>query len=656
MANYLYASLGWLPGAPADFSAQCRALVNGGLDTQGADIGRQIRRLATHALDENQLIRLGKSIAAARGNGRSLAPLTPLRLGVIGNGTLDHLALPLVASAARHGVALDYMVGHYDQVLQEALAPDSEINAAQLDAVLIAVDYRGLPLVATPGDQTKAQATVDAALQLLDAVARGIRQHGNALPILQTLAPPPEALFGSRDAAIPGTLRNLIDQINHGLVRRAAASEDLLFDVNALAQTVGLANWHSPSQYNLAKYPFADAYLPLYADHVGRLLGAARGKSRRALILDLDNTLWGGVIGDDLLEGIRVAQGDAVGEAHLSVQKLALELRERGVVLAVSSKNDDKTARLPFQKHPEMLLRENHFAVFQANWNDKATNIQAIAKELSLGLESFVFLDDNPVERNLVREMLPEVAVPELPDDPSLYARTLNAAGYFEALAFLAEDRERAGYYQDNARRVALQSQAGDLDAYLKSLDMQITFAPFDEVGRSRIVQLINKSNQFNLTTRRYTVADVVELESEPENFSLQVRLTDTFGDNGMIAVVICRPLRDAARGYGSGSTGDTWDIDTWLMSCRVLGRKVEEMVLSEVLAHAARSGVTRLVGRYVPTDRNALVKDHYAKLGFTAIDELDDGTTVWEIATDVCSPVPHFAVHRIGFDVEMLT
>jgi FkbH-like protein len=655
MANDLYAGLQWLPAAPADFSAQCRSLASAGPNGGAISTGSQIRRLATHALDENQLIRLGKSITAARHDGRSLAPLTPLRLGLIGNGTLDHLALPLIASAARHGVALDCVLGHYDQVLQEALAPDSEINSAKLDAVLIAVDYRGLPMAATPGDDTQAQVSVDSALQYLDAVARGIRQYGNALPIVQTLAPPPETLFGSRDAAIAGTLRNLVERVNHELVRRAATSEDLLFDVNVLAQTVGLANWHSPSQWNLAKYPFADDFLPLYAEHVGRLLGAARGKSRRALVLDLDNTLWGGVIGDDLLDGIKVAQGDATGEAHLCVQKLALELRERGVVLAVSSKNDDSTARLPFQKHPEMLLRENHFAVFQANWNDKATNIQAIAKELSLGLESLVFLDDNPVERNLVRELLPEVAVPELPDDPALYARTLNAAGYFESLAFLAEDRQRAAFYQDNARRVALQSQAGDLDAYLKSLDMQITFAPFDDVGRSRIVQLINKSNQFNLTTRRYTEADVAQLEADSENFTLQVRLTDTFGDNGMIAVVICRPHREASSGNGHASAG-SWDIDTWLMSCRVLGRKVEDMVLSEVRAHAARRGVTRLIGLYIPTERNALVKDHYAKLGFTPLGEQDGGITVWEMATDVHSPVPHFVVHRTGFEALLPT
>ena len=652
MTNDLHTSLGWLTPPPKDFPAQCRAIANAEPDQGVVNVGMQIRRLATHGLDENQLIRLGRSISAAHRNGCKLAPLTPLRLGVIGNGTLDHLALPLVASAARHGVALDYVLGHYDQVLQEALTPDSEINAAQLDAVLIAVDYRGLPLVPTPGDEAKAQLSVDAALQYLDTVARGIRQHGNALPIVQTLAPPPESLFGSRDSAIPGTLRNLIERINQGLIRRAASTEDLLFDVNALAQTVGLSNWHSPSQWNLAKYPFADVFLPLYAEHAGRLLGAARGKSRRVLVLDLDNTLWGGVIGDDLLDGIRVAQGDAVGEAHLSVQKLALELRERGVVLAVSSKNDDSTARLPFQKHPEMLMRENHFAVFQANWNDKATNIRAIAKELSLGLESMVFLDDNPVERNLVREMLPEVAVPELPDDSSLYARTLNAAGYFEALAFLAEDRQRASFYQDNARRVALQGQAGDLDAYLKSLDMQITFAPFDEVGRSRIVQLINKSNQFNLTTRRYTEADVAQLEGERENFTLQVRLTDTFGDNGMIAVVICRPHSQTRRSDGCEGA-DTWDIDTWLMSCRVLGRKVEETVLREVQAHAARRGITRLIGYYVPTDRNALVKHHYAKLGFRPFGERDGGVTIWEISTDTLSPIPHFVTHRVGFDVE---
>ncbi|HEX7507772.1 MAG TPA: hypothetical protein VF550_13425 [Polyangia bacterium] len=254
-------------------------------------------------------------------------------------------------------------------------------------------------------------------------------------------------------------------------------------------------------------------------------------------------------------------------------QRTALMLRDRGVVLAVSSKNTDEIARQPFRKHPEMLLRQEHIAVFQANWNDKATNIKAIAKELSLGLDAMVLLDDNPVERGLVRQLLPQVAVPELPDDPALFARTLLAAGYFEAIAFSGEDRQRAEFYQNNSRRVELQKQAGDVDAYLASLNMQMTLQPFDDTGRARIAQLINKSNQFNLTTRRYTEAEV-----------------------------------------------------------------------------RAR-GVRRLVGRYLPTEKNKLVEDHYAKLGFALLEAQNDGSTRWELQVDD-APVASlpFAVQRVGF------
>jgi FkbH-like protein len=257
-----------------------------------------------------------------------------------------------------------------------------------------------------------------------------------------------------------------------------------------------------------------------------------------------------------------------------------------------------------------MLLKEEHIAVFQANWNDKATNIKAIAKELALGTDAMVFLDDNPVERNLVRQMLPEVAVPELPSDPALYARTLAAAGYFETIVFSDEDIKRAGFYQDNAKRVELQKQAGDIDAYLASLGMEITFQPFDETGRARIAQLINKSNQFNLTTKRYTEAQVAAAEQDRDCFTLQVRLTDTFGDNGMISVIICRPQATAA-----------WEIDTWLMSCRVLGRQVEPTTLNLIAREAQKLGARRLIGTYLPTKKNAMVKDHYVKLGFTVME-----------------------------------
>lgn len=633
----LYAGLRWLPAAPADFATQCRALP-GSADP----IGRQAQRLASHALDENQLNRLANALGKARAAGVSFAPLTPFRLGIVSNATSHFLVPVLVATAARHGIALECVEADYGQAMQAALDPDSALNRAGCDAVLVAIDARGLPLACTPGDAAAAQQTVEAALAQLLTIRDGFRKHGGGktVCILQTLPRPVDSLFGSFDSALAGTPRQLIDELNRMLAQSVAGSDDLLFDVAHLADTVGLARFHDPKLWNLAKLPFSSELLPLYADQACRLVAALRGKSKKCLVLDLDNTLWGGVIGDDGLDGILLGQGDATGEAHLDVQRTALALRQRGVVLAVSSKNTDEVARQPFAKHPEMLLREDHIAVFQANWQDKASNITAIAEELKLGLDSLVFLDDNPVERELVRRLLPEVAVPELPSDPALYGRTLLAAGYFESITFSPEDRQRADQYQDNARRVALQKQSGDVDGYLASLNMRLTFQPFDDAGRARIAQLINKSNQFNLTTRRYTEPEVALVQRDPAAFTLQVRLADSFGDNGMISVLICRQVEDA------------WEIDTWLMSCRVLGRKVEQAVLRELIEQARARGVTRLLGRYLPTEKNKLVEQHYEKLGFTLLERGADGSSSWQLQVDevpVSGELP-MQIERLGF------
>ena len=445
----LYQSLSWLPAPPADFAARCRQAL-----ASGAELGARVQALASYALDENDLNRIAKLITQARDAGRSLAPLLPFRLGILSNATTDFVVPVLIASAARHGIALECVVSGYGQVVQEALSPDSAINRERLDAVLIAVDYRGYPLASALGDADAAKAGVEAALGQLQTIRTAISANHRTICIVQNIAAPAEPLFGSLDQLVSGSLRSMIDELNRGIAQSLAG--DILFDVASLAATVGLAEWHSPAQWNLAKLPFSSTYLPLYGEHVARIVAAMRGKSRRCLITDLDNTLWGGVVGDDGVEGIQLAQGDATGEAYLDVQRYLLALRQRGVVLAVSSKNNDETARLPFRKHPEMLLREEHFAVFQANWNDKATNIKAIADELSLGLDAMVLLDDNPAERGLVRELLPQVAVPELPDDPALYVRHLSAAGYFEAVTFSSEDQKRADFYQGNARRVSI--------------------------------------------------------------------------------------------------------------------------------------------------------------------------------------------------------
>ena len=637
MSRELFESLSWLPRPPLDFSHRCRLALD-----FPADLGKRLQSLAGYALDENQLNRIAKVVARARENGCSLAPLVPFRLGILSNSTTDFIVPVLIATAARHGIALECIASDYGQVVQEALSPDSAVNSQKPDAVLIAVDYRGYPLNSAIGDADAARATVEAALGQIQTIRSGIRTNSNALCILQNLAPPVELLFGSLDKVVPGSLRGVIEEVNRSIAESIGGTPDVLLDVAGLAAMVGLAEWHSPEQWNMAKLPFSSTYLPLYADHVARTIAALRGKSRRCLIMDLDNTLWGGVIGDDGLEGIQLAQGDATGEAYLSVQRYALALRERGVVLAVSSKNNDEVARSPFRKHPEMLLREEHIAVLQANWNDKATNIKAIADELALGLDEMVFLDDNPIERGIVREFLPQVAVPELPADPALFVRTLNAGGYFEAVAFSNEDIKRAEFYQDNARRVALEKKIGDVDAYLASLQMVITFQPFDETGRARISQLINKSNQYNLTTRRYTEAEVAAAERDPDCFTLQVRLADSFGDNGMISVVICRLV-------GQG----VWEFDTWLMSCRVLGRRVENMVLQEVLSHGKSAGIRKLIGTYVPTERNRLAETHYQKLGFTQVTREPNETTVWELDVESAEvETAPMEIHRVGFDV----
>jgi len=618
----LYAELKWLQKAPDDISQRIKSL-----DFSSNLLGRELQALASHSLDLNQSARLAKAISKARER-ESLHPLVPFRLAILSNSTTDLLLPTLVTSAARYGIALEVIQSSYDQVVQEALTPDSKVNRSKPDAVLLALDYHALPIKLSLGDTDASAAAVQGVIGYLQALRDGIKKNSNALCIFQSFAPPVEMLFGSLDRVLPGTMRSLISEINRELAKFVIDSGDVLLDVASLAETVGLASWHDIQAWNIGKFPFSHDFIPLYGDHVGRTIAAIRGKSRKVLVLDLDNTLWGGVIGDDGLEGIKIAQGDARGEAHLAVQRLALDLRQRGVILAISSKNTDDVARQPFLKHPDMLLKLDHLAVFQANWNDKATNIQAIAEELSLGLDSIVFLDDNPVERGLVRKLLPQVAVPELPEDPAYYARTLSAAGYFDAVAFASEDIKRAEFYQDNAKRASLQKQIGGVDAYLASLDMVVTFQPFDAAGRARIVQLINKSNQYNLTTRRYTDPEVADAESDPAVFTLQVRLADIFGDNGMISVVICRP----------GEVGE-WMIDSWLMSCRVLGRKVEDMVLREILEHARRASIRRLLGVYKPTERNELVIDHYAKLGFTKLSEESTGLTRWEFQVDGSGP-----------------
>lgn len=625
------ADLPWLPPAPHDFRQRCRTLL-----TDDGHAGPAVADLSRYQLDGNDLFILSQTISKLATAGRNLDPLVPLKVAILGNGTTKLWAPALAASAARHGVALSTAIAEYDQVLQEALDPVSTTNSARADAVLLALDHRGLPWYTTTlGELAAAAGLLDQIRNFYRSVRDGIAAAGKSIVIWQTLPYYPEPLLGHLDRKVEGTPRWLIDELNRWIAAESSMRGDCLLDIAALAEQVGTVEWFDPVQWNLHKLPFAQRFVPIYTDHVGRILGALRGRSRKCLVLDLDNTLWGGVIGDDGLEGIRIGQGTGEGEAFLDVQRYALALRNRGVILAVASKNEDASARLPFRQHPDMLLKESHIAAFIANWTDKATNVEAIAKQLDIGLDALVLLDDNPAERAQVRAALPAVAVPELPEDPSYYVRAIASAGYFETIAIVPEDLLRANEYAANAQRASALSESRDLGDFLQSLEMVANVAPFDALGRARIAQLINKSNQFNLTTRRYTESQVAALEREPSAFTLQTRLRDRFGDNGMICVVICHRL------------GAVWEIDSWVMSCRVLGRRVEALILDEIARAAIAAGASTLKGLFIPTQKNELVRDHYQKLGFSKIETPGDNSE-WtlDLATYVSPSLP-FKVER---------
>lgn len=625
-------SLPWLPPAPADWA---RTLKN--LDIRSPGTGAALQHLAVSALNVNQLTNLGKRIELSLAEGRQLAPFPSLRLAVLSNATISLVAAAIPASALRHGVATQVKVVEYDRVVGVALAGDEDLSAFNPDVALLALDHRGLPFGAMKAGEP-VSVVVDQVIGHLRTLRDGLSRHFGTPVMFQTLATPPSSMFGSFDVRTGGTWRATISAVNNAIADLAGEKGEYILDVAGLVERIGAERWFDEPQWLAHKVPFSLDMIPAYGDHVGRLIGAIRGRSRKCLVLDLDNTLWGGAIGDEGLSGIVLGQGSPDGEAYLAVQQAALALRNRGVILAVSSKNDEENARLPFRKHPDMVLKEEHIAVFQANWVDKSSNLEAIAKALNIGLDALVLLDDNPAERAQVRMALPAVAVPEVDNDPSTFAWTILSAGYFEAISFLEEDKRRADEYSAESQRVSVLQKVQNLGDYLAELQMVISFTPFDPTGRSRISQLINKSNQFNLTTRRYTETQVAALEADPSICSYQVRLRDRFGDSGMIAVLIARRLQHQGE--------PALDIDTWLMSCRVLGRKVEEAMLRELAMTARAAAIRWLIGRYIPTAKNSMVKEHYAKLGFELCPMNaggETGETVWlfDVSTYQASALP---------------
>jgi FkbH-like protein len=549
----------------------------------------------------------------------------PVRLAILGSSTTQHLHAAIRVAALRRGIWLTIYGAEYGQYFQELSDTGSALHHFQPTAVLFALDGFELSSFVAPGmDAAAADGAQDALHARLENCWRLAREAFGCQIIQQAALDAFPAIIGENEHRLSGSRSDFLRRFNHWLREAAAPHGVDILSADHRAARDGLFNWFNPALWHRAKQEIAPAAAPLYGDLVARLIAARQGRAFKCLVLDLDNTLWGGVIGDDGLDGIVLGQGSAAGEAFLAVQDYARQQAARGIILAVCSKNDEANAREAFEKHPDMLLRLPDIGCFIANWQDKAANLRAIAQQLNIGLDSLVFLDDNPFERALVRAALPMVAVPELPDDPALYPYTLADAGYFESLAITQEDRERAGQYQRNLQRDALRETATDMDSYLRSLEMKLIWRRFDRLGLQRIVQLINKTNQFNLTTRRYTEADIQEVMEDPRALGLQLRLTDRLGDNGVIAILIGR--LDAQHRL---------HIDTWLMSCRVLGRQVEQATLTLLVRIAAEMHATHLIGAYVPTAKNAMVRDHYQKLGFQPVIERADGSSEAELALE---------------------
>ena len=611
--NYAIETMPWLPDAPLDYRDRCRSL-----DLSGDDLGERLVSLASHRLSSTQAIAFARAIRRARAERETIPGLSSFRLAVLPSFTMDTVADMLPAACARHLVDTSVSIAEYDQIVQTLYDPANEVLQPVPDAALLLFDHRwlGLDHFADGADP------VDMAIERVTECLRLLRDNVGAQAIISTVAVPPGSLFGSLDRSVRGTMRSQIQRFNEALTTLAHQHNALLLDVAALAEQVGTARWFDPVAWSAFKLPFSTSCSAIFCDSLARLIASVRGKAHKCLVLDCDNTLWGGVIGDDGIENIVIGSGSGEGESFAAVHQLALDLKARGIILAVCSKNDDANARLPFAKHPDMLLRESDIAVFQANWTDKPTNIEAIARTLEIGLDSLVFLDDNSAERAQVRAALPMVAVPELPSDPALYAQILAMAGYFEATSFSDEDRQRNAGYQANAQRAEIREKSRDLGNYLRALDMVIDIKPFDAIGRQRIVQLINKSNQFNLTTRRYTDAEIVDVTDGSDIVTLQVRLADKFSDFGMIGVCIARPVED----------GQTLDIDTWLMSCRVLGRRVEDAMLAALVECAIEAGKSRITARYLKTAKNAMVADLFDRLGFERVGESEGGDRSYQL------------------------
>jgi FkbH-like protein len=562
-----------------------------------------------------------KTLARLTQRARPAARLSR-RLAVTGSYTTSQLAAMLPLVGLRFGVDIVVHESLYGQYQQDLIDPDSALYRSDPELIVVAVHEGATRL---PSYSEEPEAAVATELQRWSDVWDVASRRSGGYIVQHNFAVRPDVPLGHLSSGIVGSRYAMLQALNRELAA-AASGQVSIVDCDRLASDFGRHRWFDDRYWFRSKQAVALDALPMLARHTAAVIAGRLGLSRKCLVLDLDNTLWGGVIGEDGIEGI-VLGGDGIGEAYVAFQEYVLELKERGVILAVASKNNEGDAREVFERHPEMRIRLEDISVFAVNWEDKPANMRRIAQTLDLGLDALVLADDNPAERQIVRRLVPEVDVLALPVEPAGFRRVLADYLGFESPAFTTEDRARTAQYHARAEASELRSSAADIESFYRDLRMRAVVAPFDELHLPRIEQLVGKTNQFNLTTRRHSGVELRAFMASDSHLTRYLRLVDRFGDHGLVAVLI------------GVIEGGVIDIDTFLMSCRVIGRTVEAQLLAHLCAEAQAMGCRTLRGTYVPTAKNAIVRDLYERFGFRRIGDRD-GVTSWEYDLRSLGPI----------------
>jgi FkbH-like protein len=543
-------------------------------------------------------------------NAKSVAANLPtVKLAVVGDTATQLLCTAIRGMGVERGYKIDLFEAEYNQVERQLLDSTSDLYQFDANFIVVFQSTHKLGEHHSMLSVEKQAMLADDRIGFLSSICENPALAGKKI-IYFNYPEIEDTVFGSYANKVESSFTFQVRKLNYLMMQMSQQYPNLFIcDIAALQNKFGRDTMFASNVYTSTEMVLSVDILPYVASRVMDIVCAIKGQFKKCLILDLDNTVWGGVIGDDGLEGIQLGHGLGIGKAFTEFQMWVKKLKQRGIIICVASKNNEDTAKEPFEKHPDMVLKLDDIAVFQANWETKVDNIRTIQSILNIGFDSMVFLDDNPFERNIVRENIPGITVPELPEDPAEYLEYLYSLNLFETASYSNMDKDRTKQYQVEAKRVSLSKTFTNEADFLKSLNMVSTVSGFTKFNTPRVAQLSQRSNQFNLRTVRYTDADIEALANDPKVIDLSFTLEDKFGDNGLIAVVIMKSTDDK-----------TLFVDTWFMSCRVLKRGMENFTLNQMVQAARAAGYKYIIGEYLPTPKNSMVKDHFTNLGFERI------------------------------------